>query len=89
MSIALTKTTGLVSGKVRIPVGESGKTVSASWKGVIITGWGDGCGCGETPVTLPFMVGAYVFSDSFKDEAGKTVYIKRGSTVEAQVPSVY
>ena len=90
MSIALTKTTGLVSGKVRIPVGESGKTVSASWKGVIITGWGDGCGCGETSVTLPFMVGAYVFSDSFKDdETGKTVYVKRGSTVEAQVPSVY
>ena len=89
MSIALTKTTGRVSGKVRIPVGESGKTVSASWKGVVITGWGDGCGCGETTATLPFIVGAYVFSDSFKDETGKTVFVKRGSMVEAQVPLIY
>lgn len=85
MTMSLNRGTGVVSGSVRIPVGEDGKTVTARWKGVILQGWGPGCGCGDyedNMVYLPFACGSYYFTDRISTEDGKkTMSVKRGGGV--------
>lgn len=88
MKLTLASSTGIVTGSVRIPYDdESGKYITATWKGVVIVGWGEGCGCGNYDMFLPFVCGSYYFSDkvSYKIEKSgntstKTQTVKRGGS---------
>ena len=88
-SLSLAKTTGIVSGSFKLPCQSGGvtKSVKATFKGVVLLGWGGaGCGCGDEPegAALPFVIGGYYFSDKVDVTSGGTtsaVTIKRGSTV--------
>lgn len=86
-TISISRSTGIVSGSVKVPYqDEDGnmKTYSAKYKGVVLIGWGPGCGCTDTvvDVTLPFMSGAYYYADTFKTESGKSVKVNVGSSAE-------
>ena len=88
-SLSLAKTTGIVSGSFKLPCKSGGttKSVNATFKGVVLMGWGSSsCGCGDEPegAALPFVIGGYYFSDKVDVTSGgktSTVTIKRGSTV--------
>ena len=56
VSLSFSRKTGVLSGTFVVP-----GTTKASWKGVVLIGWGAGCGCDDpkTPVYLPFVNGAY------------------------------
>lgn len=90
MTLSLNRSTGIVSGSVRLPLASG--FVTAQWKGVILQGWGPGCtdcGPGGAQVTYrPFINGAYYFreSRSYTTTAGrkKTVSVKRGGDVSVQ-----
>ena len=58
--------------------------VAASYKGVVLFGLGEGCGCGDpsSDVTLPFVVGGFTFSDSVQLDSGRKVSVKRGGTID-------
>ena len=48
---------------------ENGKTISAKYAGVLLTGWGDGCGCGTgDEVVRPLVNGLFYFSDTVSYE---------------------
>ena len=89
-TFSLNRTTGVASGRFNLPyTDESGaeKTLTANWKGVVLVGWGPGCGCGDdniqTETVLPFVNGAYWISE--KAASGKTsVTVKRGGSVGAK-----
>ena len=86
-SLSFNRSTGVVSGSFKIPcTQESGvtKLVAASYKGVVLFGLGEGCGCGDpsSDVTLPFVVGGFTFSDSVQLESGRKVSVKRGGTID-------
>jgi hypothetical protein len=86
-TISISRSTGVVSGSVKVPYqDEDGnvKTYSAKYKGVVLIGWGPGCGCTDTvvDVTLPFMSGAYYYADTFKTDSGKSVKVNVGSSAE-------
>lgn len=74
MTMSLNRTTGIVSGNLKLKVGDGTKTISANWKGVIIQGWGPGCACnpeGDDIIYLPFVTGAYYYTDRMTTEDGK------------------
>ena len=84
LSLSFTRSTGVVTGSVRIPVGTEGKYVTAKYAGVVLTGWGDGCGCGpgDAPVR-PLLNGLYYFSDKVSyevEQRGKIVTKTLGVT---------
>jgi len=85
-SLSFNRSTGVVSGSFKIPcTQESGvtKLVAASYKGVVLFGLGSGCECGDAvPVSLPFVVGGFTFSDSVQLESGRKVSVKRGGTID-------
>lgn len=92
MSLVLTRSTGVVTGSVRIPYGDAGRYVTAKFAGVVLTGWGDGCGCGtgEDPVR-PLVNGTFYFSDKVSYEVTqgtrttqKTLAVTRGGEVRAE-----
>lgn len=81
MTLRLTRNTGIVTGSLKLS-GDAGKTVSATWKGVILQGWGPGCGCAPGgDVYLPFVNGAFFFNDSVQNGVGKKLTIKRGGSL--------
>jgi hypothetical protein len=84
-TLRLAFSTGVVSGTVKV-ADSAGKQVSAAWKGVILQGWGPGCGCGpsEDGIYLPFVNGAYYFDDKVQNEGGKTLKVKRGGSVAVE-----
>ena len=92
ITLSFAKSTGVVSGSFKIPYtkpdGEP-TTVSATYKGVVLTGWGEGCGCGDVSpetVFLPFVNGAFYFTDALNYTASKrnkTLSVKRGGPVES------
>jgi len=84
-TLRLAFNTGVVSGTVKV-ADSAGKQVSAAWKGVILQGWGPGCGCGpsEDGIYLPFVNGAYYFDDKVQNEGGKTLKVKRGGSVAVE-----
>ena len=88
MTLKLSRGTGVVNGAVRIPYGDAGKAISATWKGVIVQGWGPGCGCdpGEDgTVFLPFINGSYFFADKAASADGsKTISVKRGGSATVE-----
>ena len=92
ITLSFAKSTGVVSGSFKIPYTKpDGKstTVSATYKGVVLTGWGEGCGCGDVSpetVFLPFVNGAFYFTDTLNYTASKqkrTLSVKRGGPVES------
>ncbi len=86
LTLKFTPATGVVSGKFNLPYKAAqgaDKTLSANYAGVIIIGYGPGCGCGrEVPsVTLPLMNGAFYINDKMTVNNGSKdvqINIKRG-----------
>jgi len=86
--------TGVVSGSFKLPYTDAAgkaKTLSATYKGVVLIGWSSACGCGTAKE--PFIQGAWYFTDKYGYEAksgSKTVTryldVKRGSVLETVVP---
>lgn len=82
------RSTGLVSGTWKLPYtldgGATWKYVSATWKGVVLTGWGDCC---IPENARPFVNGSFYFTEKRSyEKAGrqKTVTLKRGGALEIQ-----
>ena len=87
-SISFNKSLGTVSGSLRLPC-EDGY-ISAVYKGVLLTGWGEGCGCSDEDEEfgLPFVIGAFYFTDriGYEAKSGSSVVerqlsVKRGGSV--------
>lgn len=92
-TISISRSTGIVSGSFKVPYqDEDGnmKTYSAKYKGVVLIGWGPGCGCTDTvvDVTLPFMSGAYYYADTFETETGSGKYVKVNVGSSAEITTV-
>lgn len=93
VTLSLNRATGVVSGTVKLSCNDTGKTISAKWKGVIVTGWGEGCGCGPggDDVFLPFVNGSYFFTDRLEYETTvgtrtvkKSLSVKRGGAAQIE-----
>lgn len=84
--------TGLVSGSLRL-VFENGSAVTAIWRGVVMPGWGTGCGeCtlgNDEALERPFISGAFWFSDVYHYVDGRsrvrTLSVKRGAPISVGV----
>ena len=88
VTLSLSRSSGVVSGSFKLPykVGETVKYRDASWRGVLLVGWGCSTCCSEpTGIFLPFINGYYTFSDTaeYETPAGtvKKLSVKRGETV--------
>jgi len=86
---------GIVSGSFKTPyVDQNGrtKTLSASYKGVVLIGWGAECGeCHEgEEIDLPFIMGGWWVTDKYEyDEAkGKTISVKHGDAVVGEKTTI-
>ena len=86
-TISLNRSTGVTTGSFKIPYTDAkgaAKTMTANFKGVVVIGWGPGCGCGDDdlgrPVSLPFVNGAFYISDKV-DVDEKSVSVKRGGAI--------
>lgn len=89
--LTFNRSTGIVTGTFRLPyVTADGKagTTTATYKGVMLIGWGPGCGCEDTPelggdVKLPFVSGAFWVSDKAENlSTGRPMTVKRGGAME-------
>ena len=60
VTLSFNKSTGVVSGTFRHP-GQDGRRVS--YKGVVVNGWGEDCGCGNYDVYLPFISASCYWSE--------------------------
>ena len=85
------RSTGVVSGTFKLPYTKTGsgesKTMSAKYSGVVLIGWGEGCGCDREgdEVYLPFVVGAFTIDDSVSvstETGGLAVKVKRGGAAK-------
>lgn len=78
--ISFAKATGIVSGSFKT-LNSAGKSVSATFKGVILPDWGDGCPvCGGTP----WAIGSYWFADQLDYELkgkAKKLSVKCGDRI--------
>ena len=94
-TLSFNRSTGVVSGSFRLPVTKANgteTTVTASYRGVMLIGWGPGCGCDESlvpsDVKLPFVSGAFWVADKAADAAtGRTRAVKRGGAAGIAVPA--
>ena len=94
-TLSFNRSTGVVSGSFRLPVTKANgteTTVTASYRGVMLIGWGPGCGCDESlvpsDVKLPFVSGAFWVADKAADAAtGRTLAVKRGGAAGIAVPA--
>lgn len=83
-TLAFNRTTGVVSGTFRLPYAKEdgmSATVTATYRGVMLIGLSEGCGCGPGAAGadgLPFVNGAFWVTDKKTDERGRTVSVKRG-----------
>lgn len=91
--LTFNRSTGIVTGTFKLPyVAAGGKagTTTATYKGVMLIGWGPGCGCDESSVgdvMLPFVSGAYWVSDKCGSfTTGRPVAVKRGGAMEIGAP---
>lgn len=75
--LTISRKTGLVSGSFKV-VNAAGKTVTATYRGVMLPDWGDGCPtCGG----IPWAMGAYWFGERLTGEVNgrpKTLNVKVG-----------
>ena len=90
VKLSLNRTNGLVSGTFKLFYGEAGKSLSATFKGVVQLGYGDGCGCGEGQ---PFVNGTWSITDKIAYPAGtvekptvKYLSVKRGAGFRIDTP---
>lgn len=86
MTLSFNRTTGILSGNVKLPC-ENGSTISAKWRAVLLVGWGDACGCGDTTEIMPFVNGALTFTDRLtyeKSGRSRTLNVTRGAAVNAE-----
>ena len=87
MTFKFDRSKGLASGTWKLPYTVDGvkKYVSATWKGVVLTGWGDCCQVGDS---RPFVNGAFYFTEKRPYENNKerevTVTLKRGGDCTVQ-----
>ena len=88
LSLSFTLSSGIVSGSFKLPL-EDGGTVTATYKGVVMPGWGSeectDCGMGGSEAKLrPFVSGTAWFNDTleYDDEKGRD----RKATVRRSVP---
>ena len=58
LTCSLTRATGVVTGKFIHPI----LGTKVSYVGIVVNGWGDGCGCGNYRVYLPFVSGSYQYT---------------------------
>lgn len=83
-TLAFNRTTGVVSGTFRLPYAKEdgmSATVTATYRGVMLIGLSEGCGCGpeaDGADGLPFVNGAFWVTDKATDERGRMVSVKRG-----------
>ena len=58
VKLSFSRKTGVLSGTFVLPGTVNTKV---SWSGVVLIGWGEGCGCKDpkTPIFLPFVAGSY------------------------------
>lgn len=79
VTVSVNRATGVVSGTFDLTYELNGmKKKAATWRGVLLPGWGKECSCGEAGagVYLPFVNGGFTFADSVPYETtskGKTV----------------
>ena len=94
-TLSFNRATGVVSGTFRLPVtkaDDTETTVTASYRGVMLIGWGPGCGCEDSSaasdVKLPFVSGAFWVADKATDAAtGRARTVKRGGAADIAVPA--
>lgn len=95
--LSFNRSTGVVSGTFKFPYARTnGKsaTITATYRGVMLIGWGSDCGCGDSSglgddVKLPFVSGAFWVTDKVKLPSGKSVSVKNGGAMEiGQIPQV-
>lgn len=90
MSLSFSRSTGVVNGKVRFECGD-GKSLSATWRGVMLQGWGPNGEAGEE-AARPFVDGLFYFTEKISYETTgasgrtsvKTLSVKRGGEVCAE-----
>lgn len=81
-TLSFNRSTGIVTGSFKLPYTDAKgaqKTIAAKYAGVVLIGWGEGCGCGPEQVetVLPFVNGSFFFSDKVKSGT-RSVTAKRG-----------
>ena len=78
--LSLNRKTGLVSGSFKTENAD-GRTVTATYRGVLLPGWGDGCpSCGD----VPWAMGAFGFTEKLTGEVNgrpKTLNVKVGNVL--------
>ena len=78
--LSLNRKTGLVSGSFKTENAD-GRTVTATYRGVLLPGWGDGCpSCGD----VPWAMGAFGFTEKLTGEVNgrpKTQNVKVGNVL--------
>ena len=85
ISLSFSKSTGVVSGTFKVFCKDAkgkAQTLSATYKGVVQLGFGDGCGCHTgSEAVKPFVNGFWYFTDKLGYKSGKTTQylsVKRG-----------
>ena len=90
LTLSFSRSTGIVSGSFKLSC-ESG-TKKVYFKGVVLNGWGRGCGC-ENPTCpegqyMPFVNGSWYFTDKVKylktpmAKSKSTLNAKRGAAID-------
>lgn len=94
-TLSFNRSTGVVTGTFRLPVVKANgaaTVVTATYRGVMLIGWGPGCGCDEalveSDVKLPFVNGAFWVSDTQVDPLTLRKYtVRRGGAAEIAAPA--
>lgn len=74
VKLSFNLSTGVVTGSFKLPC-ENGKDLSASFKGIVLMGWNEPCGC-STDKNLPFINAAWYFTDKVESRG-----VVRGSSM--------
>ncbi len=90
MSLSFSRSTGVVSGKASFAC-EDGSSLSATWRGVVLPGWGPNGDAGEEGAR-PFVDGSFFFTEKISYETAgalgrtsvKTLSVRRGGEVRAE-----
>ena len=86
VELTFDRETGVVSGTFDLPVKYTGigsDSIPATFGGVVLSGWGELCACGEgvaTGVYLPFVCGGFYFTDQFPYQTGGGEKVKKAKS---------